>query len=249
VEKPIARSLVDAANMVNAANKSNCILMTVANKRFSPPYRRAKWLVEHGALQNPALFSGKFNLGYDDVELFESGTIHLLDLVGYLMGKVSAVSATGVRRYSNSAYPVDNAAVTLRFASGAVGNLYTSASALSFKPWERVEVYGNHAWLSVEDQNQLILYENEMDGARLWQPVVPNTLLFDEEFGGYMGLIENFAQSIRGAETPLVTGKDGYVAFELLRAVQLAIARGEWVSLPLEPASADEEALRWLAQN
>jgi hypothetical protein len=35
---------------------------------------------------------------------------------------------------------------------------------------------------------------------------VPNTLLFDEEFGGFMGLIENFLQVIRGAELPAVAG-------------------------------------------
>lgn len=246
VEKPIARSLVEAVGMVEAAQKADRVLMTVANKRFSPPYRRAKWLVEYGVCQNPALFSGKFNLGYADVDLFEAGTIHLFDLVGYLMGPVEAVSAAGVRRYAASAYPLDNAAVTLRFRSGAVGSLYTSASALSFKPWERVEVYSNHAWLAVEDQHQLILYDSEMDGARLWQPVVPNTLLFDEEFGGYMGLVENFIQAVRGAERPVVTGADGRAAFELLRAVQIAIARREWVSLPLSPAEADAEAARWL---
>ncbi len=249
VEKPITRSLTDAGKMVEAARKANCLLMTVANKRFSPPYRRARWLVEQGVLQNPALFSGKFNLGYDDVDLFEAGTIHLFDLAGYLMGQVSTLSAAGVRRYAKGKYPIDNATVTLQFASGAIGNLYTSASALSFKPWERVEVYGKHAWLSVEDQNQLILYDSEMDGARVWQPVIPNTLIFDEEFGGYMGLIQNFAQVIRGNESPLVTGQDGYAAFELLRATQIAIARHEWVSLPLDPTAADSEATCWLSQN
>ena len=249
VEKPIARSLTEAGKMVEAARKADCLLMTVANKRFSPPYRRAKWLVEQGVVQNPALFSGKFNLGYDDVDLLEAGTIHLFDLVGYLMGQVTALSAAGVRRYSKGTYPIDNATVTLQFTSGAIGNLYTSASALSFKPWERVEVYGNRAWFSVEDQNQLILYDSEMDGARIWQPVIPNTLIFDEEFGGYMGLIENFAQAIRSNEKPLVTGQDGYVALELLRATQLAIARHEWVSLPLDPDDADAEAAQWLTKN
>ena len=51
--------------------------MAVANKRYSPPYKRAKQVVKNGAVQNPALFVGKFNLGYPYVDLFESGTIHL----------------------------------------------------------------------------------------------------------------------------------------------------------------------------
>jgi predicted dehydrogenase len=142
---------------------------------------------------------------------------------------------------------VDNAVVTFEFTSGAVGTLYTSSSALSLKPWERVEVYGDHAWLDVDDQYRLTLYDSEEGPAKSWTPIVPNTLLFDEEFGGFMGLIENFLQVIRGAELPLVTGWDGLRAFELLVAAELSLARGgEIIRLPLEPASADEEAYAWL---
>ena len=77
---------------------------------------------------------------------------------------------------------------------------------------------------------------------------MPNTLLFDEEFGGFMGLIENFLQAIRGAEVPLVTGWDGLRAYELLVACELSLARhGETINLPLDLAAADVEAHAWLA--
>ena len=105
---------------------------------------------------------------------------------------------------------MDNAVCQLEFTSGAVGAISTSSSALSFKPWERVEVYGDHAWLEVDDQCRLSLHDSEMEGSRVWAPVVPNTLLFDEEFGGFMGLIENFLQCIRGLESPLASGWDGH---------------------------------------
>ncbi|MDQ6695631.1 MAG: Gfo/Idh/MocA family oxidoreductase, partial [Chloroflexota bacterium] len=196
-------------------------------------------------------FVGKFNLGYSYVDLFEGGTIHLFDMARYLIGDVASVTCLGVDRYSRNArrYPVDNAVAALEFASGAVGSICTSASALSFKPWERVEVYGDHAWLSVEDGRDLLLYRSEEGPEEKWSPVVPNTLLFDEEFGGFTGILENFAQVIRGNEQPLVTGWDGYRAYELLVACQLSIARGEKVALPLEPAKADAEALRWFKSN
>ena len=247
VEKPVARSLVDAARMCKAADDKQLILMSVANKRYSPPYRRAKRFIDEGPVRNPALFTGKFNLGYDYVDLFESGTIHLFDLTRYLMGDARTVSAVGVNRYGRNQrqYPVDNAVITFEFASGAVGTLISSSSALSFKPWERVEVYGDHAWLVVDDQHELILYDSEEGPAKSWQPVVPNTLLFDEEFGGYMGIIENFAQAIRGSEQPLVTGWDGYRALELLRAAQMSLSRHTTITLSLDPAQADRVALEW----
>jgi predicted dehydrogenase len=251
VEKPIARCLSDAARMCRAADERGLPLMCVANKRYSPPYKRVRKLIEEDKLGPLALFSGKFNLGYDYVHLLEAGTIHLFDLALYLMGDVTGVSAFGTNRHghNNVGYPIDNVAMTLEFASGAVGAIISSASALSLKPWERVEVYGDHVWLSVEDQHELIVYDGETEGAQSWTPIVPNTLLFDEEFGGYMGILENFSQVIRGVEAPRVTGWDGYRAYELLTAAQLSLARHTPVALPLEDiAAADAEALAWLGR-
>ncbi|HZO90667.1 MAG TPA: Gfo/Idh/MocA family oxidoreductase [Chthonomonadaceae bacterium] len=235
VEKPISRSLADAAQLCRLADERGVLLMTVSNKRYSPPYRRAKRFVTEGPVRDPAMFCGKFNLGYDYVDLFEAGTIHLFDLTRYFMGDVQTVTAIGQNRYhrNRNAYPVDNAIITCRFASGAVGTLLTSSTALSLKPWERVEIYADKAWLAVEDQYELLLYDSEEGPTKSWRPVVPNTLLFDEEFGGFMGQIENFLQSIRGAEPPLVTGWDGYRALELSEAAHRSLKTGEPVSLPL----------------
>ena len=251
VEKPICRSLVDAEKMCRLADQKALTLMTVATMRYSPPYRRAKNFIANGPVSNPALVVGKFNLGYDYVDLLESGTIHLFDLTRHFMGDVATVKAIGVRKYpaARHRYPVDNLVVSLEFQNGAIGALYSSSSALSFKPWVRVEVYGNHAWLAVEDQHELLLYDSEEGPAKSWKPVVTNTLLFDEEFGGFMGLVENFLQVVRGVDPPLVTGWDGYRAYELSVACHLSLARGESVRLPLEPGSADEELGAWLRKN
>ncbi len=250
VEKPITRSLVHAEEICRTADQKNIPLMTVSNKRYSPPYRRAKKLIEYGPVKNPALYVGKFNLGYDYVWLLEQGTIHIFDITRYLMGDVVRVYAAGVNKYNRNllGYPIDNAAITLEFASSAVGNLYTSATALSFKPWERVEIYGNKAWLSVEDQYELILYDDEEGPSKHWKPVIPNTLMFDEEFGGFMGLIENFLQVIRGEEQPLVTGRDGYKAYELNVAAHLSMVRQEAITLPLNPQESDAEMKKWLGK-
>jgi predicted dehydrogenase len=248
IEKPITRSLVHAEKICRMADEKGIPVMTVANKRYSPPYRRARKFILDGPVKDPALYVGKFNLGYDYVWILEQGTIHIFDIMRYLMGDVSSMHAVGVNKYNRNLvnYPVDNIAMTLIFSSGAVGNLYSSATALSFKPWERVEVYGNKAWLAVEDQYELILYDSEEGPSKHWTPIIPNTLIFDEEFGGFMGLIENFLQVIRGEESPLVTGWDGYKAYELVVAAHLSMKRGEPVTLPLDPEQADKEARDWL---
>jgi predicted dehydrogenase len=249
VEKPITRSLVDALKICTLADQKGVPVMTVANKRYSPPYRRAKKFITEGPVSNPAMFVGKFNLGYPYVDLFESGTIHLYDITRYLMGDVSTVRCVGLDAYHKNKrkFPVDNAIAQFEFNSGSVGTLYSSSSALSFKPWERVEVYGDYAWLDVDDQYKLTLHDSEMEGSKYWTPIVPNTLIFDEEIGGFMGLIENFFQVIRKEEQSLVTGWDGCRAYEVLLACELSLARGgEIIKLPLEPHAADEEAHAWL---
>jgi predicted dehydrogenase len=249
VEKPITRALADARCICELAGEKGIALMTVSNKRYSPPYRRAKKMIVDGPVHNPAMYVGKFNLGYPYVDLFESGTIHVYDITRYLMGDIKTVRCVGLNAYQRNKrkFPVDNAVAQFEFSTGAVGTLYTSSSALSFKPWERVEVYGDRAWLDVDDQYRLTLHDSETEGSKYWTPIVPNTLIFDEEFGGFMGLIENFLQVIRGVEQPLVTGWDGYRAYELLVASELSLARhGEVIMLPLDPASADEEAHAWL---
>ncbi len=248
VEKPITRSLVDSKQMCEKADEKNIPLMTVSNKRYSPPYLRAKKLISEGPVKNPALFSGKFNLGYDYVEMLEQGTIHLFDLTRYFMGDVKTVSALGVNKYNRNKipYPFDNAVVNFEFVSGSVGNIYTVSSAVSLKPWERVEVYGNKSWIAVEDQYELKLYDSEEGPCKSWKPVIPNTLIFDEEFGGFMGLIENFLQVIRGKEKPLVTGWDGHKAYELNVATHLSMAKNEKIQLPLNSELADNECMKWL---
>jgi len=248
VEKPITRSLVDSEKMCRLADQRKVPLMTVSNKRYSPPYRRAKAFIEKGPVSDPAMFVGKFNLGYDYVDLLEAGTIHLFDLTRYLMGDVRTVSAVGINKYHRNKwpYPIDNAIASFEFTSGAVGALYTSAAALSLKPWERIEVYANKNWLAVEDQCELILYDSEQGPAKSWRPVVPNTLVFDEEFGGFMGLIENFLQVIRGKEKPLVTGWDGHRAYEINVAMHLALSQSRKIELPLDPASTDKQCKTWL---
>lgn len=247
VEKPFTLSLVDGERVCRMADERGVPVMTVANKRYSPPYRRARRFVTEGPVSNPAMYAGKFNLGYDYViHMLEAGTIHLFDITRYLMGDVARLYAIGVNKYGRNkgAYPFDNAMINLEFASGSVGQIYTTSSAVSLKPWERVEVYGDKTWLAVEDQYELLLYDSEEGPAKSWRPVIPNTLIFDEEFGGFMGLIENFLQVIRRQEAPLVSGWDGYRAYELNVATLLSLHRRQPIELPLEPAASDKERVK-----
>jgi predicted dehydrogenase len=228
VEKPLTRSLSDALDLCRLAESRKVLLASVANKRFSPPYAMAKALIAAGRLRTaPTLFSGKFMLGYPYVDLLEAGTIHLLDLALWFMGPVAAVSASGRAGPDGK---LESAAATLSFASGAIGSIVTSRAAMSFKPWERVEIVGRHAMLAVEDQLELVLYDEETGPAKSWRPVVPNTLMLDESFGGYSGLLAHVLDAVRGLVPLAATGGEGAAAVALVEAIHRAVATGVSVS-------------------
>ena len=235
VEKPLTRSSSEAHDLCELADQSGVLLAGVANKRFSPPYALAKEIVRAGELKGPPqLFQGKFTLGYPYVDILESGTVHLIDLALWFMGPATRVHAVGTFSSRGAARKLESAILSLTFASGSIGSIMTSAAALSFKPWERVEIFGRNAMLIVDDQFDLTLYDDEIGPAKSWKPAVPNTLMFDESFGGYAGLLEHVLDAVRGSVTLSSTGRDAAAAVELIEATKISIETGASVDLPID---------------
>ena len=66
-----------------------------------------------------------------------------------------------------------------------------------------------------------------------------------EEWGGYVGMLEDFLAAVRGTRSVSPHCRDGLRALELVVATQLSLAQGVPVELPLEAADArNEEAAR-----
>ncbi|MGD0811481.1 MAG: Gfo/Idh/MocA family oxidoreductase [Acidimicrobiales bacterium] len=243
VEKPFCTSLAEAGRLCDVSAATGATLMPVANLRFSPPFRRAhQFLATLEGFSAERTLLGRMHLGYDYVDVLEGATVHLFDLARFLLGDVAEVRARGLGRVEGAhRYPFRQGVISLDFGPRGAAQLFTSASALSLKPWLRVEVHGQGTWLVVDDVFELVLYDSETGPAKLWKPVLANTLLFDEEFGGYLPQLEHFLQVVRGDEQPSVTPMDGYRAVELITATHLAMASGEAVPLPLDANQADAE--------
>lgn len=232
VEKPLAHRFEEALRLVELAKRGDVLLAAVANKRFSPPYAMAKALIDQRRLKSPpTVFTGKFTLGYPYVDLLEAGTVHLIDLMGWFMGPCRDLSARGIIGPDGK---LQSAVVSLRFASGAIGSVMTSKSGLSFKPWERVEIFGSGAYLVIDDQLEVTLFDDETGPALSWKPTIPNTLMFDESFGGYAGLLENVLDAIRGLVPLSTPGADGARAVGLIEGIRRALASGAAVDMERE---------------
>jgi predicted dehydrogenase len=237
VEKPMAQELDEALALCRLAEERKVVLMTGFCKRYSAPYWEARQIVkEH--IWPPAMAHMKMCQGWATDALLERQFCHAFDLLRYFLGDVEEVHAIGVNQYrANRHYPVDNVIATFRFVSGTIASFYGSGSAPSLKPWERLEIYGDHRWLSVEDQWELRYYPGEDQPTQTWTPVMSNSILYSSEFMGYVGELGNFAKAILGEEEVLVTGWDGYRALEIVHAVRTSLRTGAAVRLSCENGS------------
>jgi predicted dehydrogenase len=231
VEKPFATDLGEALDVCRAAAARKRVLMTAFCKRYSAPYWEARRLVTE-ELGRPAMATMKMCQAWARDALLERQFCHAFDLLRFFLGEVTELQAVGDNWFGDrNQYPIDNVIVTLRFASGAIGTFYGSGSALSLKPWERLEVYGDRRWLSVEDQYEVRYYGAEDQPARTWVPAISSSSLHLSDFLGYAGEFRNFARAIRGEEEPLVTGWDGYRTLQIVHATRQSIDSRRWVSI------------------
>lgn len=219
----LREAIGEAAKIVQVARQKNLVVMTGLVKQFSPPYQVAQSLLNAGEIGDISMIAVKMCQGWSRHILLEGQACHLLHIARRFAGEVKAISSFGVNRFSEPNYPYDNIVVNAEFASGAIGAFYFNSSSPSLKPWERVEVFGERKWLCVEDGTTVTLHSSDEGPSQTWSPVVPHTLLFDEEFGGYVGEIRNFVDSIRQRSAAAITGEDGIAALILADMIHTSI--------------------------
>ena len=229
----LTQTLSEAKRLCQLAEENGAPLMVGFVKRYAPPYANAHHLLTSGAIGKPAMIAAKTCIGWGGDKFLEQSACHVLDLIRFYMGDLSSLTAYGVNQYGNTSYPFDNATIAMKFKSGAVGSLHVSSSGLSLKPWERIEIYGDQAWLAVDDSTILTLYDSETGPAKVWQPVWPHTLLFEAEFSGFAWELKAFLNAIRNSQPVDSSGWDGYRAIEFCLAIHRSLETGLEVELPI----------------
>ncbi len=160
-EKPLATSVADAHRMRDAVKRTGLLLQVGHNRRFAPAYLVCRRVVDEGLrpfsasiikndpdLRSPAWSADPAVTG----GLLFNGTIHALDAALWLMGPARQVFC-GAR---SGCYPdLDNLAITIQFASGAVANVSTCGHASQLVPLERLALYGDHASVVLEDPERV----------------------------------------------------------------------------------------------
>lgn len=147
VEKPIARTLAEADEIIAAASKSGALLQVGHLERFNPAL-----VALRPHVRNPVYFEihrvGEFTARSLDIDVVLDLMIHDLDIVQWLVGEDVAVTelhAVGIPILTNK---VDAANARLEFSSGAVANI--TASRVGTEKIRKMRFFQPHDYIAVD---------------------------------------------------------------------------------------------------
>jgi myo-inositol 2-dehydrogenase/D-chiro-inositol 1-dehydrogenase len=250
-EKPMATTADDARAMAEALRRSPVHVQIGFNKRFYYGYRTARDLIRAGDLGMPTGFQARFWFQPGRADPLLHNGLHFLDLARFFMGPVDEVLARRAESQASAATGADTWAVSLRFESGAVGNLLLSSMASWDYVNEHVDLVGsNHNVVSVENGRVIRIFRrNDERRAQICENTLSAHWWSGNEEQGFTGQFRVFAQAVLARSRmarepddvgPLAAGpEDGLRALELLEAMKESAATGQTVSLPARRVEAD----------
>lgn len=227
-EKPMATSLVDARDVLDAARGTSRVFQVGHNRRFAPVYQKLKEIIteesrphsahikmNRGELLNPVwVGDARITGGF----LYET-TIHMFDMVRFLFGEVAELYAIGS---THEYHETDDFSAILRFKGGMHATLCSSADASWLFPFERIEVFSHHATI-VTREMESITSSRGLKGEHATHSMHQ---LSKEEKWGYAQEDRAFVDSIVMGTTIPVTAFDGYKSVELVDAFYRSVQTG-----------------------
>ena len=263
-EKPMARNLAEAKDMLRIAERTTAIAMVNNQLRFLPARARVYELIREGYIGEPHAASvvvhrSSLNDPHDRpwgwlMEAEKAGGMlgatgaHYLDALRWWFGEVKAVAgavSTMVRQRrlpdSSAMGRVDaddNFAVLLRFANNALGSVHVSATA-GHEGDEQITLSGA--------EGTLILRDGVLLGARrgdfsLNELPIPDRLMGGLVPGGHFLvqpttlLLRAWGQAIREGVPASPSFADGVKTQELLDGALRSSQQGRWI---------DTSGVRW----
>jgi len=219
VEKPLARSVGEADDLLARAKARGLVLQVGHLERFNPAFRALA--AEPGRplfidIERLAPFKARGT----DVDVVLDLMIHDLDLVLALArAEVEAVSACGFRVLTDA---IDIANARIEFADGCVASV--SASRVSQAPVRKLRVFRREEYVSADLQGHRLRHVRRDDGG------IGETETRFERTDALHLQTEAFLRAVREGTGPEVSGAEGR------RALDLALRIGELIRERLERA-------------
>jgi len=222
-EKPIAMSLAEAQEMLQAVEGAGVFFQMGFQRRFDLGYVAAKEKVEGGLIGTPVLLTSTSRdpyrppLEFCDPRvsggLIADMGVHDFDVARMFMGEVRSVFATGgALAYPelNSVGDIDNAIISLVFSSGALGVVELSRNAV-FGYDIRAEIWGTKGSLQIGYFRETPILVMTAQG--ITHDVVPHFMQRFER--AYLAQIQDFVDNVLEDRAPRVSGADAVAALRI----------------------------------
>ncbi len=243
-EKPMALTVAECDEMIEAARDAGVVLQIGFMRRFQPEFVEARRRIEAGDVGEPMLIKSltrgpglppawAWDLERSNGMLAEVNS-HDFDSVRWLAGsEIERVYAEvthlkGRERGVDADDFYDNAVVSLRFESGAVGTIDGTCPA-DYGYDARVEIVCSEGLLIVGDLGgQAIVEVRDRDVGK----VTPVHRTWPDRFrDAYRAELRSFVDCALDGAAPAVTGADGRAAVAAVRAANRSWQEGRPVAL------------------
>lgn len=240
-EKPIALSLEDAEEMVQACREAGVKLGVGQVVRFFPDYSKVKDLLNTDRLGEVKVVrttrGGAFPIWPEDcwyADYDKSGgpivdlMIHDFDWLLWLFGPVQRVFAKSVRKKENNKDLLDHALATLRFESGLIAHVEGSWAQPQGTPFATAfELAGTKGLYEYTKEKAMPLILRNAEGEKQAKSVPESPLAVEP----YTAQLKAFVNAIvTGTDVP-VPGEEAIKALEVALAVRQSAQSGEVVWL------------------
>jgi UDP-N-acetyl-2-amino-2-deoxyglucuronate dehydrogenase len=249
VEKPIDVTTERADALIKQCAQAGVKLGVFFQDRVAPDICRLKELVDTGSLGKPILVSGRVkwyrapeyyrDSRWRGIRSLDGGGalmnqgVHTVDLLLWLMGDVTRVSAKAITALHNIEVE-DTVVATLEFANGAVGTLEAATSVYPGYR-RRVELTGSEGTIILEHdriiaadlrqpRTDLVGPAEESSNLSATSPVV-------SDIRGHKKLLEDFVEAIKTNGQPRCDGHEGRRSVELVQAIYESSRTGQAVTL------------------
>jgi UDP-N-acetyl-2-amino-2-deoxyglucuronate dehydrogenase len=252
-EKPMALSTRDAEEMIAAAKRAGRELAVCFQNRFNAPVRRARAALEagrfgrilHGMIQvrwnrgasyyAEAPWRGTWEL---DGGTLMNQCIHGIDLLQWLMGEDAVRVQASTRRFLRPIEAEDFGAAIIEFASGAVGIVEGSADIYPTNLSETLSIFGERGsvvigGLAVNRVETWRFADADRVGDVEAKVLNPSEKDPPSVYGfGYTAFFADVLSAIEKGHEPLVSGRRGKKALDIILAAYESQETGRAVELP-----------------
>jgi myo-inositol 2-dehydrogenase/D-chiro-inositol 1-dehydrogenase len=238
-EKPIDLDLARVDRALTAVDRAGVRLQIGFNRRFDPSFAKAKRLIAEGGIGKPHMIKvtsrdpQPASIEYLAVSggIFTDMTIHDFDVVRWLMGEevveLFAMGAVLIDPAIGELNDVDTAMISLRYASGALGNIDNSRKAV-YGYDVRVEVFGSEGTIAIGNVAPTSVAHTTPKGISGETPMHWFIERFEQ---AYMNEMREFVASIQEDRAPSVTGADGRAPLVMAQAAWRSLREGRAVRL------------------